>query len=154
MLTPICSTTGATRKSASRRSIPGRKATLPSKKDGAYVLIPSEKRGAADQPSDFHAKAKVRAGPLDIEPSWNFKCDAGANLAWAPISAANANHSKTQKILRGAHEFGVGFSLVKSAWALGCSAMAGTSRKILFASAPTDHSCSVGAMEVLCRPCY
>jgi hypothetical protein len=61
-------------------------------------------------------RPKERAGPLDIELSWHVKYDASANRDWAPISSANANHSKIQKILRGAYEFGVGFSLVKSAF--------------------------------------
>ena len=60
-------------------------------------------------------RPKERARPLDTEPSWKFKYDAGASYDWAPISRANANHSKIQKVLRGEYEFGVGFSLVK--WA-------------------------------------
>jgi hypothetical protein len=77
-------------------------------------------------------RPKERAGPLDIETSWKFKYDAGANHDWAPISAATPIHSKIQKILRGVYAFGVGFSLVEIGFlALGCSAMAGTSRRLL-----------------------
>jgi hypothetical protein len=45
-----------------------------------YLLIPSKKGGAADQPSDFHAKAKKRAGPLDIEPLRS--CESGHNAVF------------------------------------------------------------------------
>jgi hypothetical protein len=83
----------------------GRRAWLPMwpRKDGAYVYIPGA-GGSADQPSDFFARVQAELAPLEIEPSWNFKYNAGANPIAFPITSANASHSKILEILREAYE--------------------------------------------------
>ena len=58
-----------------------------------------------DQPSDFYAEVKNELAPLDIEPSWNFKYNAGANPIAFQITSTNANHSRILEILREAYEF-------------------------------------------------
>jgi hypothetical protein len=68
-------------------------------------LLPGGTGGAVDQPSDFYAKVKNELGPLDIEPSWNFKYNAGANPIAFQITSANATHSKILENLREAYEF-------------------------------------------------
>jgi hypothetical protein len=85
----------------------GKRAWLPMwpRRDGAYVYIPGGTGGGVDQPSDFYAKAKDELAPLDIEPSWNFKYNAGANPIAFQITSANANHSRILEILREAYAF-------------------------------------------------
>lgn len=59
--------------------------------------------GALDQPNDFFAKVAEELGPLNIEPSWSFKYNAGANPIAFPIAYQNANNSKILEILEQAY---------------------------------------------------
>ena len=60
--------------------------------------------GSADQPSDFFARAQAELAPLEIDPPWNFKYNAGANPIAFQITTANATHSQILDILREAYE--------------------------------------------------
>lgn len=77
----------------------GKRAWLPMwpRKDGAYVYIPGGEGGSSDQPSDFYAAVKEALAPLNIEPSWSFKYNAGANPIAFPISFQNATHSRCSR---------------------------------------------------------
>jgi hypothetical protein len=70
---------------------------------GAYVYIPAGPGGTADQPNDFFAKVTDELAPLNIEPSWSFKYNAGANPIAFPITFPNSNHSKILEILEEAY---------------------------------------------------
>ena len=83
----------------------GKRAWLPMwpRTNGAYVYIPGGLGGAGDQPSDFFAKVKEELGPLGIEPSWNFKYNAGANPIAFSITFQHAVHSKVIEVLEHAY---------------------------------------------------
>ena len=83
----------------------GKRAWLPMwpRKDGADVYVPGGDGGTPDQPSDFYARVKEALEPLGVEPSWNFKYNAGANPIAFPITFQNASHSKVVEILTEAY---------------------------------------------------
>src|SRR5215470_13590289 len=59
----------------------GKRAWFPMwpRQDGFYVYIPGGDGGSEDQPNDFFAHVKETLAELNIEPSWTFKYNAGAN---------------------------------------------------------------------------
>ncbi len=84
----------------------GRRCWLPMwpRKDGTYVYIPGGANGQADQPSDFFTVVRNRLLPLNIDPSWTFNYNAGANPIGFSISSQLVSHSQILEILREAYQ--------------------------------------------------
>jgi hypothetical protein len=84
----------------------GKRAWLPMwpRQDGFYVYIPAGSGGSEDQPNDFFSNVKDSLAELNIEPSWTFKYNAGANPIAFPISKQNITHSKIIELLKEAYE--------------------------------------------------
>ena len=71
----------------------GKRAWLPMwpRQDGFYTYIPRGPGGSEDQPNDFFAWVKDTLAELNIEPSWSFKYNAGANPIAFTISRQNSD---------------------------------------------------------------
>jgi len=84
----------------------GKRAWLPMwpRQDGFYVYIPAGSGGSEDQPNDFFSKVRDVLAELEIEPSWSFKYNAGANPIAFAISKQQVMHSKIVEILKEAYE--------------------------------------------------
>lgn len=70
------------------------------RQDGYYVYIPGGPGGAEDQPSDFFAKVKESLAELDIEPSWSFRYNAGANPIAFSVPSNLLAHSRVIEIMK------------------------------------------------------
>jgi hypothetical protein len=84
----------------------GKRAWFPMwpRQDGFYVYIPRGDGGSEDQPNDFFAHVKENLAELNIEPSWTFKYNAGANPIAFSIPKQHLNHSKIIDILKEAYD--------------------------------------------------
>ncbi len=84
----------------------GRRCWLPlwPRKDGTYIYLPGGAGGSSDEPSDFFARVTTKLLPLNIEPSWTYKYNGGANPIGMAIPSQHLSSSLLLDVLSEAYQ--------------------------------------------------